>query len=320
MKCPNCGAIQKYSEGMKCRKCGYRFAINPKRHDGLTDNKLLALAAKASDNGKYVFTRNQLFASWVQQKAGCGGQAGTLIVALILGGGGLFLLSSMDEPIFTYVLLGFAAFFLLLTLFSGGQADRKRFDRAVTTYLSKGYRLDNLIEKPSLHTPPPDWPETDIYDYGAEAVVIVDKDLTVDLLVKNGFHAENRCVVISASGYPDYVTDRVKQMLAERPDLPVYLLHDAEKTPFKERLMVRPPVPLEGRSITDLGLTLEQASKMDFSKTMAKRGSVPIDHFHYGLIAAGVATAILSGVALDDAMARHAGTGDSGGGDSGGYG
>ena len=62
MKCPNCATNHlRGKQGMQC-KCGYQFVFDPKRH-GLTDGKFLSHVRRASRNGTYFFTENQLYAT-----------------------------------------------------------------------------------------------------------------------------------------------------------------------------------------------------------------------------------------------------------------
>ena len=48
-------------------------------------------------------------------------------------------------------------------------------------------RLQKMLTTAQLGTPPPDWPEPDIYDYGVERILIVEHDILVDLDETVGF-------------------------------------------------------------------------------------------------------------------------------------
>ena len=52
--------------------------------------------------------------------------------------------------------------------------------------------IEKMIETPRLGTPPPEFEEPDLYDYGVERILVVQHDLLVDLFVLNGLHAEQR--------------------------------------------------------------------------------------------------------------------------------
>lgn len=75
---------------------------------------------------------------------------------------------------------------------------------------------------------PPDWHEPDIFDYGAEGLLVTTSSEIVDFLVLNEVHADARLVILATNGYPDYVLPKAKELLQRRPDLPVYLLHAQE--------------------------------------------------------------------------------------------
>ena len=60
-----------------------------------------------------------------------------------------------------------------------------------------------------------------------ERILVVARDLLVDLMINNNRHTDQRILVLAESGYPDYLVPRARQLLEERCDLPVFLLHDA---------------------------------------------------------------------------------------------
>lgn len=66
-------------------------------------------------------------------------------------------------------------------------APLERTAQLVARWQAAGKPLDRLLVFPGLEAPLPGAPEPDIFDYGAEVVLIVDDDLAVDLLVRNGF-------------------------------------------------------------------------------------------------------------------------------------
>ena len=49
---------------------------------------------------------------------------------------------------------------------------------------------DQILTTHRLKKAPPEWKEPDIYDYGFERILVVQRDLLVDLFVKNNFHSE----------------------------------------------------------------------------------------------------------------------------------
>lgn len=58
-------------------------------------------------------------------------------------------------------------------------------------------------------------------------VLICDHDAIAQFLIANGFCEQNQCAVISISGYPQSVFNRIQPMLRQNPNLPIYVLHNA---------------------------------------------------------------------------------------------
>ncbi|MEM0969259.1 MAG: hypothetical protein AAGJ31_07925, partial [Verrucomicrobiota bacterium] len=106
------------------------------------------------------------------------------------------------------------------------------------------------------HSPPPEWQEPDIYDYGFERLVICEDPLTVDWLVKNGLHTSENALVICEDGYPEYLLPRAQQALNEASTLPVFLFHgsDTSGTEMETRLRQGGSFPLARHPVTDLGI------------------------------------------------------------------
>ena len=238
MKCPKCSYNQRATAGQICGQCQYRFTFNPKT-DGMTDGRWLALINSVSGSGTYHFTANQLFTTHCRKSGksrakGCFAQLFIgLFLAVWVPGFASGISDSTDHS--------FGAVFLrigLLMLFGWllvrnnrnpgvkNAADHQEFARQMARW-EADHPSEKLLTEPTLHQPPPEWSEGDIYDYGVEGLLIVDEDRLVDLLVLNGFHAEQRCAVISKTGYPSYVLPHVKKSLKARSNMPVFVLHAA---------------------------------------------------------------------------------------------
>ena len=63
--------------------------------------------------------------------------------------------------------------------------------------------------------------------YSFDRVIVCDKPEIVQFLIRNNFHFENNCAVLSIDGYPQSIFNTVIEMLKRNPDLQVYGLHDA---------------------------------------------------------------------------------------------
>ena len=85
--------------------------------------------------------------------------------------------------------------------------------------------LSQLLLEPQLHRPHIELQGEALYDYEIDAVLIVDQDLTVDLLTKNGLIKERPILLLSLNGYPEYSSQFAKRLLTLKEEVNVYLLH-----------------------------------------------------------------------------------------------
>jgi hypothetical protein len=301
MKCPECSTNHRYRSGMTCR-CGYRFVLDPKC-DGYADGRILAAFRKASAGETRYFTRNQL-ATEIQRMR----PRATAPVVL----GSLFLMAAIgmwffDVELAVPSLLAGAFGVLLIYLGVGDSArlDIAKLNRAVEKYEATAKPCSFLLrdDRP-LAEPPQDWPESDIYDYGVEGILIVGRPLLVDLFVLNGFHTENRMLVVSECGYPEYIVPHANRILREQPDVRVYALHDStrEGMQMATRLVDSDVFQLQRHKITDLGLNSDDVNQMPRLKKFEASGGVEVDHLKWSKLSNGTAAAIVGGIALVDVM------------------
>ena len=308
MKCPQCSRNHRLGKyGMKCG-CNYHFCFNPKAQGtlGLTDGKFLACVRAASQNDTTYFTRNQLYAVY------CRRLRKSPVTSLVIGGvllmvaAGTYFIARHDNPevrgvdyvlgVAGIIVIGFGQYIARQGI------PRQYFDFVLGRWLGHGRKLDRLLEQPSLHEPPPEWNELDIYDYGVERLLIVEHDLLVDLFVKNGVHAEQRMLVISESGYPDYLMEVARRLLDEQPDLPVFLLHDATAhgTAMQERLLSSGMLPVESHPLVDLGMHPLDFQKLKRTKQFDRANSnrdLPVDALLLPFMTMGL------GIAMTEQMA-----------------
>ena len=253
MKCPDCGYNQKYSNGMRCGKCRRMFCLDPKIQK-MSDGKFLAAVRRASYQGTVKFTQNQLYAAYAKRAMdpkGCFWFISVLlcIVAIIL--------FFQGEAKFAMCLaIGSIVVFGLSFIFTPMCLTPNEFDSCVIKWKSDKKKIEGLIEFPSLYVSPEKWTEHDIYDYGVEQILIVDRDILVDLFVLNNRHAELRMLVVAESGYPDYISSQVNQLLSDRPDLPIRLLHDTSlsHSDMATRIAKLKWLNIVDHPVTDLGL------------------------------------------------------------------
>ncbi|MEQ8767452.1 MAG: hypothetical protein RL885_26320 [Planctomycetota bacterium] len=319
MRCPECSHEQPAKLGTRCGKCRYEFVFNPKKPPYFSDTAFANAITKASANDTYYFTRNQLGGLLRRKIRESGKGQGCLIV---LVGIVSIVMVAMDAGFFALipVVIGFFTF-LDLRRRRLLAADPELPSTLIDRWVKANGPIERLIETPRLHQPPPEWTEYDIYDYGVERVLIVEHDLLVDLFVLNGFHAEQRALVISESGYPHYLLPHLQRMLRERPDLPVFLLHDPspDGQDLRRRVEASKELSLGDHPITDLGLTPKDVRRMP-NLRKSHRGldaaAIPLDGILFSTLVGGVGAALISDIAIADLLdpRRAQDDGSSGGG------
>ncbi len=330
MKCPECHKNHKKSLGLRCG-CGYRFTLIPDR-DGMGDGAFLALVRRASGNGTYVFTMNQLHAAQVfgrrkRQPVGFFG------VFFGLGLGFVGAMPLMEGNMEGAAVLAVSAVLVLIgVLVLRGRhtvLDQANLKSIVRKWEGAKGKVPGLLKKHTLKKPPPDLGEGDVHDYGVEFMLVVQREELVDWLVLNHFHADNRAMVLTASGYPEYLHDTAVRMLKEIPDLPVFVLHDATPEGVAMGRAVTDGATtvaywLRDRNAVDLGLfpdDFKRIKRLRPLKAQTPDYQFPVDYLPFATLSSGVALAMTEGVPLGALLARSGqGTDGWSGGDGGGYG
>ncbi|MEL6544395.1 MAG: hypothetical protein AAFQ82_07200, partial [Myxococcota bacterium] len=223
----------------------------------LTQKQFERALDRVSDSGQYVFTREQLRIAACAVRAKKRPSFGVIV----------FTACGACLPLFMVYPQGAVAFvipaFLTLKRLLFRPVSAHDIDACIRSLPA---RPEGLVESTTLSEPPPDFAEDDIYDYGVERVIVVDRNIAVDLMVRNNIHTDHRAVVISQTGYPTYLIPRVQRILKERPDLPVYLLHDSDRsTHDMVEEAVRAGLPLDENRVIDLGLDHAFSRRIDRS-------------------------------------------------------
>lgn len=331
MKCPKCEqTVRRGREGLRCGKCHYEFVFDPQESERLTDGRFLGLIRAVSSNDTYYFTPNQLYAEHLRRAVqgrrvrfftilGCSGLLAMLVVAA-------FIMESMWPAVVAFFafLFGIGGTARYLRGRSPRHLDPRTFGAIVDRWQKSPLRTDKLLTEPSLSAPPPNWSEADIYDYGVERILIVQRDLLVDVFVRNQFHTEQKALVVSETGYPAYLTRVVDRLLAETPDLPVALLHDStpDGIQMKDRLLSAAPYRLTEASLLDVGLFPRDVARMPRLKGLGSRqdpNGVPVDYLRYQFLSTALAAALGQWVPLAPLLADRNST-DGIGGDGGTFG
>jgi len=252
--------------------CGYRFCFDPKT-DRIADRKFVASIHAASSGNTYYYTENQLFTALCHKKS-----------------------RGLGIPLIGRII----RFFWI-------PPTAARVSSYVKKWQASGNRIEMMIEGPSLHDPPPRWKEPDIYEYGVERVLIVERDVLVDLFVLNGFHSLQRVLILSESGYPEYLGPIAAKALKERHDLPVYLLHDSKPHGLGMAARIeKSTLPLAGHPIVDLGITRDDVRRIRHLRaTKPERWgfAVPVDLLLYPVLAGGLSQVFEQNMALGTLLA-----------------
>jgi hypothetical protein len=293
MKCPECGAVRKKNlkeDGELRCGCGYQFIFQPGHAQGMTDAKFFNLFRRAGAGGRFYFTFPQIYTAWCQQDA----EERMSLLRKRLAGIGILMLALC---IGCFLLFGgIGALPCLILLIVPWLLVRRHHrqlppDLGVLKKLVRQWQAGHgggdemLLIRPILHEPPPDFPEKDLFAYGVEQILLVERPLLVDLLVRNGFHADQNTLVVSRDGYPAYLVPRVQKILKENSSLPVYLLHDAGEAGMTTARKNK----LAGRTVIDLGIRPEHLKKMQFLKELQlerKGYKMPVDILPYPVLAA----------------------------------
>lgn len=235
MKCPECQHEHPgHWEQMTCQVCDYQFCFDPHEHPPMTDDRWLGLLERASRNGAFRFTFEQLVTAYqyAENRQRQDGFLSQIWLSPFLGLGAGYLLKELFEAPFYPT--SFVCALLLVAWGSISKSPSRETEaQTVRDWLEKWKDSRGnpalLLTEPALSSPPPEWSESLIYNDGIEKLLVVNRDLLVDLLVSNGVHTSNRMLIISESGYPFKQLDHVQRYLDQSTEFPIYLLHDADR-------------------------------------------------------------------------------------------
>lgn len=288
MKCPSCEYNQKKKDGLKCSSCGYKFVLSPDAKIG--DYGFSKLLNRCSKENTTYFTRNSIYANYlngsiIEKKKQRSKVYGILsIISIIL----------CFTPLLGIVIIPFL-------IFLGKWIQYKFFFKGIPfkEFLSyipkwrnaknkKQTQLNYLIDEKhlALTKAPQKTPENDIFSYGLEGIVFVDKDYYVDWLILNNFHFTYRVAVLSMNSYPNYLVPEIKQVIEKNPLLPIYFLHDGIITKTEIMKELNTNFSFEGQKyLIDIGLFSNDFMMIDFLKEKAKNTAFskrhPLDTLQY---------------------------------------
>jgi len=307
---------------MRCN-CGYTFALSPLNGGGWTDGKFIAVVDRASANGTYAYTYDMLYATYARRAtkshpgrvAFCGTVAAAVAICATAMGGPAQLTATAAG-------VAVVLFIMMCAALCRRAPDRSALEQAVQVWTGARGKLKGSITESGLHEPPPQYAEADIYDYGVERLFIVERRLLVDLFVRNGLHAQERALILSTDGYPEYLMPVAQKILAESPELPVFFAHDAGSGSG-----TWPPVAmpwLDGHAQIDIGLQHEDVGRLACLKFTRRPqlALIPLDMIPYQTLTTMLSMAftyrVPLSILLDERAAKSQGipSSSSNGGDS----
>ena len=312
MKCPKCLKNHQKKYGMRC-SCGYEFALDPVTF-GMADGKLLSLVRRASGNDTLYFTRPQLITSDSRISKATGyGCLAVAVVALTIA------ISLLDaSPVFWITMvIGVLGVLASYTAFFITKPDDARIFRALDAFQNKHGKFDKLVETPSLDSPPSNDFEPDIYDYGVEKILIVQRPLIVDLLVKNKVHVQTRSLIMCSDGYPKYLNETLTRLLNESPELPVFFLHDSTPAGMQWlQIQLESPRLNNGkRKLIDMGFSpddLKRLRRLDGLRLGKNDYQAPLDVVPMAMLANGIFVSFEQELPLSEIMEQNVSSDSSG--------
>lgn len=303
MRCPKCSSVVPCSDKAACRECDYRFGLDPRQPHRLSDADYLTLVDQASAGRGCYFTQNQLYFYYCIEQ-----MPQNLLwpfAGIIAGALGHHLLGTRGAVMGAIATAGL--------VYYGTKAwrppPRSVLDNLHEEMKAAGHPIKRLISKPLFEFRAEE-KYTDHLPHQAEIeqVIVVNRDSLVDLLVLNDFPKRVRALIVSQSGYPNYVIPVVKEMLEKRKSLAIYLLHDSteNRLMMKRKLSNSQLLPINGHRMFNLGIDPEQVTFMKRLTPIQPSQSsyrIPLDSIPYPILDAALTHSILQGVPLLTAFA-----------------
>jgi hypothetical protein len=195
MKCLRCGKQNDYRDrqtaGKACVSCRHPFAFEPREGDPITDGAFSSAITAVSDDGRLAWLDRQLYyevARRVRRKR---------------------LFHRLTRR--AHVSLDDDRFVMLFRRWVGtyGEPPGRLKRNAFATDVRRAERADDAAE------------------YGFDRLIVCDSDDIADVLLANSFHADNRCAVLSVTGYPTWAHELLMPRLRAAPPALVAVVHAA---------------------------------------------------------------------------------------------
>jgi hypothetical protein len=296
-------------------------AIFESERDGISDAEWQELVERASGEGRYHFSENQLYIAYARNKVQVTryiARRGIIGLCLVVLGISLWVYSLNRDWGLTLV-LGIALTLTGVGLVGTGVVTRRdpAAREPVSRWLAKwtaARGTQNVITEANLNDAGLEYSPA-----GPICVVIVEREPVVDLLLENGAHTALSALIVAESGYPIALAAEARRLLESRADLKVIAVHDA--TPngvgMPARLQSSTEFTLRGRQVIDAGLfpaDVTWLAELAPAIPAAHTKHVPLDSLSFEALLLGlrgVSQGALSlYAAIDGARATEAGPND----------
>jgi hypothetical protein len=110
-------------------------------------------------------------------------------------------------------------------IFDAFLIDRSQFDTWLSQWTSINGQPEHILPEPQMASLPAA-PNPEVTAYSFDRVVVCNSPEIAQLLIRNNFHFENNCAILTIDGYPQSIFATTMSMLRRNPELRVYALHD----------------------------------------------------------------------------------------------
>jgi len=297
-------------------------ALFQPEQDGISDAEWAELMARASGDGRYHFSENQLYIAHARNKVQVTryiARRGLIGLCMIALGITLWVYALNRDWGLTLV-LGIALTLTGVGLVGTGVVTRRdpAAREPVTRWLAKwtaarGGR--NVISGAKLSHAGLEYLPAQV-----ACVLLVERDEVVDLLLENGAHTALSALIVAESGYPATHAAEARRLLEARADLKLIAVHDA--TPngvgMPARLQNSSEFALRGRRVVDAGLfpaDVTWLAELAPAIPAAHTSHVPLDSLSFEALLLGlrgVSEGALSlYAAIDSARVSETGSSDT---------
>ena len=292
MTCPQCQEIGADFE--RCPACGHELVF--RTTDGITDIEWLEFVRRASADGQHFFSENQLYLAYARGRLRVTryvSQRGKLGLVMIVLGLATWVYALKVDWGLTLV-FGIAVTLGGVACVGTGVVTRR--DPAEREPLSRWLAMWRAKKPLALFLGGAELAAAGLSEYGvasAKALIVVQRDILVDLLLKNGAHRELSALIVAESGYPLALATEARRVLSANAELKVIALHDAtaEGVAMQARLSNSKVFPLNGRPVLDAGLFPADVGQMEElapAIPAAHFSRVPLDSMTYETMLAGL--------------------------------